>query len=523
MTFTSLSSERVEGAAQAPARTRLIAALGLFTLITRVPALAYAPGLDDEPVYAVVATEMLRGAQPYVDAVERKPPLLFYLYEGILKVAGMYNTQALHFVMLLWVCATLYFIHRLLRELFDERTGLAGAFLYSLFMCWADRRSLALNGELLMNLPIAAGVAIALGRSSSRFRPELFGAGALIAIAFLIKQPAGIAAAAIGLYLLLNPYRRARRVGWLESFVHAGVFSLGFVAVLAAMALFLIREGIFREALYWSIGNHELEFGITTYIYWFRLPKSLGLFVVEALPLLLLGGLSLGHGPSRRGIWQEHRAEFWALVLLLGCSVIGIAANGQWLFHYFLQLILPLSLLAAPVLAGIWSRTLVYSQRLLQPRALNVWLGLLAALFLAVNAIGIIGEKPRVAGRYVREHSSPDDRLFVWGQGIHQTAQYLEAERRPASRYIASFPLTGYIFGVSDPNLDTTYRILPGSWENLARDFEKHPPRFIIDSHALQPPPRFYLMDQYPYLKNLVAEHYREVHRAPDGIIYERL
>jgi 4-amino-4-deoxy-L-arabinose transferase-like glycosyltransferase len=466
---------------------------------------------------------MLRGGQPYVDAVERKPPLLFYLYEGILKIFGMYNLQALHFVMLLWVLTTLYFVHRVLRELFDDLTGLAGAFLYSLFMCWADRRSLALNGELLMNLPIAAAVAITLGQARSRFRPELFVAGALIAIAFLIKQPAGIAAAPLGLYLLLNPYRRARGIAWLESLAQASTFSLGFAAVLGAMAAFLSHQGILREALYWSIQNHELEFGVTTYIYWFRLPKSLGLFVVESLPLLILCGISVAHRRARGEIWGQRRAELWALVLLLACSVLGIAANGQWLFHYFLQLLLPLSLLAAPVLARIWARTLVFAKTWLQPTWLNAWLGSLAVLFLLVNAIGIIAEKPREAGRWVREHSNADDRMFVWGQGIHQTAQYLEAQRRPASRYIASFPLTGYIFGVLDPSLDTTYRILPGSWENLKADFARHPPRFIIDSHVLQPPPRMYLMEQYPYLRQLVSENYREVYRAPDGVIYERL
>jgi 4-amino-4-deoxy-L-arabinose transferase-like glycosyltransferase len=504
-------------------RKRLVVALGLFTLITRAPALAYSGGLDDEGVYAVVATEMLRGGQPYVDAVERKPPLLFYIYEGILKLAGMYNLQALHVAMLAWVCVTLYFIHRILRSLFDDLTGFAGAFLYALFMCWADRRSLALNGELLMNLPIAAAVAITLGPTLSRFRVELLVAGALIGIAFLIKQPAGVTAAPLGLYLLLKPYRQARRITLLQSLLQATLFSLGFAAVLTAMAAFLVHEGIFREALYWTIQNHNIEFGITTWIYWFRLPKSLALFVLECLPLLILCYVSLNQARRSDGIWRERAAEFWALLLLVMASVLGISANGQWLLHYFLQLTLPLSLVAAPVLARIWTGTLTCSQTLLQRGPLKVWLGFLALLFLVVNTIGVITEKPREAGRYVREHSNPEDRMFVWGQGVHQTGQYLEAERRPASRYIASFPLTGHIFGIWDPSLDTTYRILPGSWQNLQREFELHPPRFIIDSHVLHPPPRLYLMTQYPYLRDLVAQHYRKVHSAPDGVIYERL
>ena len=40
------------------------------------------------------------------------------------------------------------------------------------------------------------------------------------------------------------------------------------------------------------------------------------------------------------------------------------------------------------------------------------------------------------------KHSAFDDRIFVWGQseGI-----YLDAHRRPACRYITTFPLTGYV------------------------------------------------------------------------------
>src|SRR5438105_3289709 len=62
---------------------RAWAFLVLFTLVTRLPLLTYPKACDDEQVYNVVAIEMLNGGRPYIDAVERKPPLLFYLYDGI--------------------------------------------------------------------------------------------------------------------------------------------------------------------------------------------------------------------------------------------------------------------------------------------------------------------------------------------------------------------------------------------------------------------------------------------------------
>jgi len=101
---------------------------------------------------------------------------------------------------------------------------------------------------------------------------------------------------------------------------------------------------------------------------------------------------------------------------------------------------------------------------------------------------------------------------------------YLDARRRPATRYIASFPLTGHIFGspVSwDPNYDTTDRIVPGAWDNLRQDFERHPPRYVIDTDAVRKTP-VYRIAKYPFLRDYLANGYREVFRAGDGVVYER-
>ena len=39
----------------------------------------------------MVAHEIVDGGLPYVNAIERKPPLLFWTYAAIFKVAGKYN------------------------------------------------------------------------------------------------------------------------------------------------------------------------------------------------------------------------------------------------------------------------------------------------------------------------------------------------------------------------------------------------------------------------------------------------
>src|ERR1700704_5442431 len=85
------------------------AALGivLLTVATRLPSLLHPQPIDDEEVYALVANEIVDGGRPYIDAVERKPPLLFWTYAAVYEVAGEYNWKALHAIAFLWVLGTM--------------------------------------------------------------------------------------------------------------------------------------------------------------------------------------------------------------------------------------------------------------------------------------------------------------------------------------------------------------------------------------------------------------------------------
>ena len=81
-----------------------LAALGIIflTVAIRLPSLLHPQPIDSEAMYSVVANEIVDGGRPYIDAVERKPPLLFWTYAAIFKVAGEFNWKALHFVALVW-------------------------------------------------------------------------------------------------------------------------------------------------------------------------------------------------------------------------------------------------------------------------------------------------------------------------------------------------------------------------------------------------------------------------------------
>ena len=99
---------RMMGAPTHSSRQFRFAALGiiLLTVVIRLPSLLHPQPIDSEAMYSVVANEIVDGGRPYIDAVERKPPLLFWTYAAVFKVAGKFNWKALHIVALVWtLCA----------------------------------------------------------------------------------------------------------------------------------------------------------------------------------------------------------------------------------------------------------------------------------------------------------------------------------------------------------------------------------------------------------------------------------
>ena len=111
------------------------AALGLvlLTIATRLPSLLHPQPIDSESMYSVVANEIVDGGRPYLDAVERKPPLLFWTYAAVFELAGKYNWKVLHVVALVWTLATMAGLYLVGTRLFDRNTGLIAALFYSVF------------------------------------------------------------------------------------------------------------------------------------------------------------------------------------------------------------------------------------------------------------------------------------------------------------------------------------------------------------------------------------------------------
>jgi 4-amino-4-deoxy-L-arabinose transferase-like glycosyltransferase len=495
------------------------AALGLvlLTVLTWVPALVQPRPIDDEANYAVVGIELAHGGRPYVAAIDRKPPLLFWTYASLFKVAGPYNWLALHVLSVAWVLATMAGLFVAGRELADEATGIWAALLYVIFLPWVTWKNLAFNGELLMNLPLVWAWAILLagrrtsGAGARRRAPALalVGAGALLGAACLLKQPAGVGMFAAAVYLMLPAYRRERSLRARHLLIRFALLGSGIALLLGLVGAVLHREGVLAEAWYWSVRDHDVPV-----VFWRIAVLHTAGFLLACLPLVAGAAIAA----RDRELWAERRAERQALLAWLALSAVGVSASGRFHPHYFIQLVPPLTLLAAPVFARIWTG----AERRHWPmtrRGTAAWLALTVVVFFVSHVIGLDSQKsPSPAAVYVREHSSPADRILVWGQ---DTVIYDDAERRPATRYVATFPLTGHVFGQPVTGIDLDRRIVPGSWALFERDLASHPPLFIVDTEVTAnsdgPIARF------PVLHRMITSAYQPVWRSNRAVVYRRV
>jgi hypothetical protein len=325
----------------------------------------------------------------------------------------------------------------------------------------------------------------------------------------LLKQPAAIAAVPLGIYLLLPSYLARRSLTRTSSIIHAIMLTTGFFAALGLVMIVLWKQGILREALYWTIAGHDVP-----HVFWQTGIVTTLAFLGASLPLVV-GTIMACRDKDK--IWAGRTAERTALLSLLAGSAIGAAAGARFYPHYYIQLIPPLALLAAPYYAQLWSGTIQPPYWLLRPWVTYAWLALTVNAFSTEHWMALASRRvPSETGRYLLAHSAPDDRIFVWGQS---SEIYLDAHKRPASRYITTFPLTGYVFGGTILGFDTRSRIMPGAWSRLEQDFARHPPTYIVDVQsdrrtAQQP------IKNFPILAKLLAERYQPLAHTAEGVIY---
>jgi hypothetical protein len=289
-----------------------------------------------------------------------------------------------------------------------------------------------------------------------------------------------------------------------------GWFACGLGAALAAGALVLLVTGSLPGFWRWTVSSlyGYASTNWTPAFVWMRAKDSLVPFAVD---MAVLWVAALGVFARWRDLGRPDRLVLVWLVVAL----IGSVAAGHLSWHYFIQAMAPLALAAARFFDLFTLRRLAAAAAAIgiAVPVISWWVFDMGADPLTYDFSPPVPQHQSVAA-YVREHSAPDQRVFVWG---NWPALYIESDRLMASRFPGF--LRGFARGSGVPpnNWDTT----PDVWPALHSDLNVHPPALIVDTAAAGWSDfSQYPMSSYPVLADLVASRYHVVATIDRVVIY---
>lgn len=483
---------------------------GVFWL--RWPTLGFKVWNVDEAIHAAVARTLLEGGVLYRDAVDQRTPLTYYAVAALFRLTGENNVWAMHVLAAALIAATALGLFALGRAWRGAATGLWAALLYAVgsSALFYPGDAYALNTEWFV-----AG--FTTWAAWSAWRGAFATTGLLLGLAFLSKQPAlldlGAPLAMLGYLALTDRTPWARVAALLAGFLAPVLVVIVYFAARGALADFHFYAWQYNLQYYGpEVGGAE------------RLGSALKPFQLlwSHYPLALAAGAgAAGYGFFRvlqRQPDPAERADNPKLLYLLAwsaTSLAGAAAGGRGYDHYFIQFLPAGCLLSALGLHGLdqWAAAHRVS-RWWRPVALVFGVLVLVQLGRGVWAFRSAPPLPvdpsvRVSA-YIREHSAPGDRIFVWG---YHPDIYLLADRRPATRFVYASFLSGLIpWTNTAPDRDTGYAIVPGARDTLLRELAAARPAFIVDCSA--GPNRSwqkYPLETFPALRDFIGAHYRVV------------
>jgi len=475
--------------------------LGVAALV----ALAHVPEfvhrlLDgDEAIYGSIAVLMNMGGDLYgAGGVDNKPPGIFWVYALTFRVFGGYQMTAIHaagFVAMAATCVVIFFIAR---DIAGRNAGLLAALFYGVLTAAGNPRLLATNTEILMMLPLAASVLFMLRRR------WLWAAAMLVAAgAFRQSAAVNVLLLAAGLFWLEPAERRLRAVL---------LSACGAAAALAAGAALTELTGSLAGFWRWTVqtltGYASLNW--TPAVLLPRAKDSIAPFVLDmAVPWLAALALATR--------WRDLDVAARLMVLWLVVSIAGSLAGGHLSWHYFIQAMGPLAVLAALAFVRFRPRRWVAAGAIagIAIPTIAWWAFDLTADPLTYDFAPPVPQHAAVAA-YIAAHTTSADRVFVWGDW---PALYVESDRVMACRFPGF--LRGFARGSDAP--PDNWDVSPDVWPLLQSDLASNPPALIVDTAAAGWSDfSRYPMSDYPVVARFVAGGYHQVAIVDGVVIYAR-
>ncbi|GAA3142870.1 hypothetical protein GCM10010521_32010 [Streptomyces rameus] len=461
--------------------TRLAPLLAALACVTRIPSFVQPLWNPDEGFLAVQARLLAQGGRLYETVVDRKPPLLPWLYQSAFALFGSGSLTPLRVLAVLAQLLTAALLASLARRRWGDRAGRTAGVLYLLI-------SVGLNPEdaqaATFEVFMLPGTAAALWCAD---RARWGVAGAAVAAAFLTKQTGG--AVLLPVAWLLHRQGGGLRAGLPR-------LAAGFALPVLGVALATDPAGF----LFWTVTGSAAYASVTG--------SELHVLARALTNAAILAAASAGLLPPVVRALRGARTTVPELWLWLASSAAAVMLGCHFFGHYYLQLTPPLALLATAalhVLPGERHTAAVLTSAC--SCALFVGWGLLAPR-------PELAHTERVAAA-LTQRTAPADRVLVWG--IHPETYWL-AGRTPATRYLTAGLLTNYSGGRDGPQVGEKYAVA-GAWPVFRREMTAHAPALVVDDSRGEP----YAPDRLPTLRRLLTAGYEEVGRVDGAVLYARV
>ncbi|MDX3095286.1 glycosyltransferase family 39 protein [Streptomyces sp. ME19-03-3] len=465
----------------------------LLPLLTLVAVLVHLPSFvrpvwnPDEGFLATQARVLASGGVLYETVVDRKPPLLPWLYQGAFALFGDGSLWPLRVAAVAAHVVTAALLVSLARRRWGDRGGAAAGFGYLLLSVGlAPEDTQAATFEVFC-LPWTAAAVLCADRG------RWGAAGLAVAGAALTKQTG-----AVVLLPVLWMLWRSRRGSTPAGFGAWGRLAAGCALPVAAVA---VATGAGRF-VFWTVT------GSGTYMspegaWLLAVGRGLGNAVILA---------AAGAGLVLPAAWYAARrragagAELW---VWLGASAVAVVAGFQFYGHYYLQLLPPLTLVGVAALR----RLPVGHAR----RIAAVWTVLAAAVFTGWGFAAPRAEldHARTVAGAIGAHTDARGTVLVWGM---HPEQYWLSGRAPAGRFLTAGFLTNFSGGRGGARVGEEYAV-PGAWAAFRREFSAAPPDVVVDDSRGAPYGAAYV----PGLRRLLdLGGYAPVATVDGAVLYAR-
>lgn len=513
--------------------TKYIFLIAGLIFILRIPVL-YQHIIDiDETAFSEFASIMLNGGLPYIDVIDNKPPLTYYLFYFVYTLTGLRSLIAVHLFTTIWVIITGICIYIFGTKLKDSKTGLISSLLFVLMMHTYEPKYISSNGETLINLFLILSSYIFLFVNVEDARKILLHilSGILLGLGIMTNYKAGILAFVFIIHsLITGPFLSYNRmIKFKEGFIKLLITGLSSLIPVVLLAFFFYLKGNLNEAVFWgflyNFGYIESGKGAFSSL---KILGRTGYFILLTLPAwivtanYIIAKIKEWRMQSRSDSDEQGFSRLTFLLLWLCFSIYGAALGGRGYGHYFIQIVPPLALTAASGLSSIHRFK----------KTFWIWL-IIPALIFTMSRINIIKTYEllnypnykseisfRKAGEYINNISAYDDKIYAWGWS---TPIYYFADRRCASRFIISDFVSGRIFGTTNTSQSVRSELTEKFLPLLMDDLRRSRPLYFIDTS----PSGFFGYDRfplimYPELFKFVQENY-SLYSVIDGlVIYKR-